>query len=135
MSTLSNITKAFNKKLNSIIPSIETAYEAVSFNPTPGIPYQRVQLVPSRPQTLFGSNYFREKGTYQILLAYPGNLGTTDILDRAELIRSTFKSGTSLIESGTTVIITGTPFIGGTGIVQDRIVLPILISYSVEVFI
>lgn len=134
MSTLLNITKGFNKRLASISPSIEIAYEAVSFTPVAGVPYQRVQLIPARPQNpTLGQNYYREKGTYQILLCYPGNLGTTDILDRAELTRSFFKQGTSFTEAGTTVIVVGTPYVGGANIVQDRLVLPIIINYTAEV--
>lgn len=135
MNTLSDITKAFNKRLNTITPAIETAYEGVSFTPTFGVPYQRVQLSPSRPlNPTLGGNYHREKGTFQIFLCYPTNLGTVEILDRAELTRSYFKQGDSFSEGSTTIIIVGTPYIAGTNQVQDRIVLPILISYSAEVF-
>lgn len=135
MSTLSNITKAFNKRLATITPNIEIAYEGGSFTPTYGVPYQRVQLSPSRPlNPTLGGNYHREKGTFQIFLCYPSNAGTTTILDRAELTRSYFKRGDSFSEGDSTIIIMGTPFISGTSIVQDRIVLPVLISYSVEVF-
>jgi len=135
MNTLSEITKAFNKRLNSITPNIDTAYEAVSFTPTPGIPYQRVQLSPARPlDPTLGGLYHREIGSYQIFLCYPNNLGTIPILDRAELTRSYFHQGDSFTEGNTTIIIVGTPYIAGTSTVQDRTVLPIIISYSAEVF-
>lgn len=135
MSTLSDITKAFNKRLSTITPSIQTAYEAVSFTPTPGVPYQRVQLIPSRPlNPTLGQVYHRERGSYQILLCYPNNVGTISVLDRAELTRSYFQQGDSFLEGSTRVIIQGTPYIAGTSTVQDRTVLPLIISYYAEVF-
>ncbi len=132
---LLNITKAFHKRLATITPSLATAYESVSFEPVQGTPYQIVQLVPTSPAnpTLGGSHY-REQGTFQIFLCYPANAGTFPVLERAELTRSYFQRGTTLVEGTSIINILQTPKIAGTSISQDRIIVPVIIQYSVEVF-
>lgn len=132
---LKNITNAFYKRLRTITPELSTAYESVSFEPIVGIPYQRVQLIPSRPENpTLGQEYHREVGTFQIFLCYPTNQGTFPVLERAELTRSYFQRGTTLVEGGSIINILRTPQIAGTSIVKDRIIVPVIIQYSVEVF-
>lgn len=131
--SLQNAKKAFEKYLNALTPSIETAYEAVSFNPTSGVPYQYVQLTPWKPQNpTLGDQYFRDTGEFQIFLCYPTGKGTGEVLARAELVRLHFKRGTTLTEGVSKILITDTPKIAGSIIAQDRVVVPVLIRYSVE---
>jgi hypothetical protein len=130
-----DIKKAFEKRLNSITPSIQTAYEAVSFTPTQGVPYQKVQLSPNQPENpTIGDGYYREVGEFQVFLCYPSNKGTSEVLTRAELVRSYFQRGTTLVEGASEIIIIRTPQIAGTSIIGDRIIVPVLIQYSVGVF-
>lgn len=135
LNTLTNIKKAFEKRLALITPSIATAYEAVSFTPVAEVPYQRVQLVPRNPDNpTMGDNYYREVGEFQIFLCYPTNKGTGEVLTRAQLVRSYFERGTTLVEGSTEVNIIVTPQIAGTATVGDRVIVPVIVSYSAGVF-
>jgi len=128
------IKKALEKRLATMSPVITTAYSAVSFTPTQGVPYQRVQLVPRRPENpTFGDSYYREVGEFQIFLAYPSNKGEAEVLARAELVQQHFARGTTLTEGGLDIIIQKTPQITGSTIVGDRIIVPVIIQYSVGI--
>ena len=127
------IKKALEKHLAALTPSLATAYEALSFTPIPGTPYQRVQISTQRPENpTIGDDYYRDRGELQVFLCYPSNKGTGDVLTRAELLREHFKRGTTLVEGGSTVLITRTPQIAGSTIIGDRVIVPVLITYSVE---
>ena len=131
---LLNIKKAFEKKLATLSPAIATAYEGVSFTPSTA-PYQRVMLVPSQPlNPTIGTEHYREVGSFQVFLNYPANKGSGEAIARASQIRTLFKRGTTLIEDTTEVKILTTPQISGNSIVQDRIVVPVIISYIADVF-
>jgi hypothetical protein len=128
------IKKALEKKLLQLDAVIETAYESVSFKPTSGVPYQRVQLLPRAPNNpTMGSNHYREIGEFQVLLAYPSNNGTLDVLTKAESIQQHFARGTTITESSINVIITRTPQIAGAQVVGDRVLVPVIIKYLVDV--
>lgn len=129
-----NIKKAFEKRLATLSPAIATAYEGVSFTPTTA-PYQRVMLVPSQPlNPTMGTEHYREVGSFHVFLNYPANKGSGEAIARASQIRTLFKRGTTLIEDSTEVKILTTPQISGNSIVQDRIVVPVIISYIADVF-
>lgn len=130
---IENTKKALEKHLSALTPSLSTAYEGVSFSPVNGTPYQRVQLVPSRPENpTLGDDYFRDNGEFQVFLLYPSNKGTGEVLGRAEALRSHFKRGTTLTEGNSVVQIMRTPYISGCTIIGDRVIIPVLIRYSVE---
>jgi hypothetical protein len=130
---IENTKKALEKHLSALTPSLSTAYEGVSFSPINGTPYQRVQLVPSRPENpTLGDDYFRDNGEFQVFLLYPSNKGTGEVLGRAEALRSHFKRGTTLTEGNSVVQIMRTPYISGCTIIGDRVIVPVLIRYSVE---
>lgn len=127
------IKKAFEKHLDLITPKISTAYEGVSFTPVVGQPHQRVQLVPQRPDNrTLGDDYYRDQGQFQVFLSYPNGKGTAEILTRAQLIKNHFKRGTTLTEGNQVINIMLTPQISGISPIGDRLILPVLISYSVE---
>ena len=129
-----NIKKAFEKRLATLSPAIATAYEGISFTPTTA-PYQRTMLVPSQPlNPTMGTEHYREVGSFQVFLNYPANKGSGEAIARASQIRTLFKRGTTLIEDSTEVKILTTPKISGNSIVQDRIVVPVIISYIADVF-
>lgn len=131
---LTDIKKAFEKKLQTLSPALSTAYEGVAFTPVSGTPYQAVQLVPRRTENpSVGDDHYRDTGEFQVFLAYPTNSGSATILARAEALRTHFKRGTSLVEGSTTVLITRTPQISGTTVVGDRLVVPVIITYISDV--
>lgn len=127
--------KALEKHLATLSPTLATAYESVTFNPVQGTPYQRVQLVPRTPENpTVGDDYYRDIGEFQIFLCYPANQGVADAQARAEVIRTHFKRGTTLTEGAIEVLITRTPQLAGNVIIGNRLIVPVLITYSVEVF-
>lgn len=128
-----NIKKALEKHL-ATMSALSTAYEGVSFTPTPGTAYQRCYVVPRRPENpTLGDSYYREVGEFQIFLAYPSNKGSGEVLARAELVQQHFARGTTLTEGGLEINILRTPQISGSAISGDRIIVPVIIQYSVGV--
>ncbi len=132
--SLINVKRALERHLNTMTPSISTAYEGESFTPVAGTPYQRVQIVPRRVENpVFGSSYHRMIGDFQVFLAYPMNKGTGSVLQRAEEIKSHFSRGLFFLENNTRIHILSTPEIMGTIVSQDRIIVPVIIEYTAEV--
>lgn len=125
------IQTAFNIKIDSIGPKIDTAYEnGTVFNPVAGTPYQELYLMPSYNDNPFIDNAgFLSYGIYQITLKYPKNQGTKAMLDRVKLYLDNFKSGSNLTKDGIVINIQGTPSIKNLGVVGDRFVYAISINY------
>lgn len=134
--SLQTISIALEKHLNAMSPSIATAWENVSYTPVTGTPYQRVNLLPAEPDNSSqGRHHYREIGLMQVLLNYPVNVGRSAAIARAELLRTQFKRGTTLTESGINVIITQTPTIGGAFVDDDWYRIPVSIFYQSDIFI
>ena len=132
--SLHNVKKSLERHLSTLVPNIDTAYEGDSYTPVSGTPYQRIQIVPRRVENpVFGSEYYRMIGEFQVFLAYPLNRGTGDVLTQAERVRNHFKRGTSFLENNTRVHILSTPEILSAIVTQDRIVVPVMIEYTAEV--
>lgn len=133
---LSKIKIALETRLATLTPTMDTAYEAVDFKPKT-TPYQYVQLVPNTPDNAnLGDKYYREVGQFQVFLSYKSGNGVAEALNRAELIRDLFKRGTSIVTDNGNIKINFlyTPIIGSWTIAQDRVVVPVIIRYSAEIF-
>lgn len=117
-----------------------TAWENMSFQTTADVPYQATYLLVATPENpTFGDGFYRENGIFQVNLFYPQQIGTGAIGSRAELIRSTFKRGSTFVKDGILVIINATPDIGSnlsTSGTQgdDRWMLPVKISWYSNIF-
>ena len=125
------IQNAFSIKLNSINPTIATAYENVSFTPTNNVPYQELSLLPSYND----SEYINDKqyisyGLVQITLKYPTTKGSKDILDRVKLYMNNFVRGDTLTNGGINIKIRSTPVAVNLGTIGDRYVYAISINYK-----
>lgn len=130
-----SIRAAIESKLATISPAISTAYENVPFTPVAGTPYQSVFIMPAAPSNpTLGDGYYRAIGIAQISLFYPIQAGTLTAATRAELIRSTFKRGTSMTSGGITTIIERTPEIGQGRVDGDRWALSVKIRWFAGVF-
>ena len=130
-----NIKKALERHLNLITPAISTAYENVNFVPVAGVPYQRVLVITDKTvNPVLGSDYYREEGVLQVFLAYPMNQGSASALGRAELIQKHFKRGTTLTEGSVQINFFRTGTIQGSLTTNDRLIVPITIPYTAEVF-
>lgn len=123
------IQTAFNIKIDSISPKIDTAYEnGTVFNPVAGTPYQELYLMPSYNDDTFRDGYIA-RGIFQITLKYPKNQGTKTILDRVKLYLDNFYSGLKLNKDGIIVNVDGSPTAKSLGVIGDRFVYAISISY------
>lgn len=129
-----NINLAFQKRL-FLLPSMPTAYENQSFIPLTHVAYQEVALVPAEPENpTLGDAYRREVGFYQVSLRFPIGDGANAVRTRAELTAEHFKRGTSMTQSGQTILVTRTPTISPAQVIENRFVVFITIFYRSEVF-
>lgn len=125
------IKNAFELAINSITPTIATAYENTPFTPTNNVPYQELYLIPSYNDNPFISgDGFISYGIFQITLKYPTGKGTKDILDRIKLYLDNFQSGQNLTQNGITINILNTPSVKNAGVVGDRLVYILSINYQ-----
>lgn len=116
---------AIEAAINGMSPAVSTAWQNVPFTPTPGTAYQRVEWLLARPtNNEFGSNY-RQDALCQVTLCYPAGQGPAAVETRAELLRSTFRRGTSFTASGVTVVSSDTPEVMPAYIDGDRFCVPV----------
>jgi hypothetical protein len=107
-----SIRAALEQAVDSIAPSIATAWENVEYKPIDGVPYQRVYIIYADPNNQeFGSNY-QELGMLSINLYYPNKTGANALEQRIELIRQKFARGATFSSGGIDVIINRTPAVG-----------------------
>jgi hypothetical protein len=133
--SLSKIRAALEVGLNGMSPALSTAFENVAFTPTPGTPYQRVNLLPAQPENpSVGAELRREIGVMQVTLCYPFNAGTQAVYARAEAIQARFSRGSTWIKDGVTVIVDITPTIGPAAVDGDRFTVPVSVPYFSNIF-
>ncbi len=132
--SIAKIRAALESRLSALSPPIATAFENMAFSPVPGMPFQRVNLLPARPENeVLGSGYFREVGIFQVTLCFPMNGGPAACQARAELLRSHFKRGTKVTNGGITTIVTTTPALSAGYVDGDRYCIPLSIRYRAEI--
>ena len=131
-----SISKAIEKRLDSLSPKLSTAYENVPFTPVNGTPWQDVRILPANPDnSSIGGGHYIEVGLAQILVCYKAGTGKKLAQERAQSIKTHFKRGTTMIEDGLNVIITRTPSIGGAFNDGDWYKVPVTIFYQSDVFV
>lgn len=128
-----SVRAALSTKLNGMTPVLSTAWENVPFEPETGTPYQAAFVLPSLENPTMGDDYHRLIGIFQISLKYPLNAGTATAEARAELIKTTFKRGTSMTSGAVTVIVEKTPEISQGRAEDDRWVIPIKIRWFASI--
>jgi hypothetical protein len=129
--SLSLIRQAFEKRLSLLSPALSTAHENVQFTPLPGTPYQRVNLLPAAPDNSIqgGASYF-ERGLFQITLCYPQGVGAGAAEAQSQLLRTHFKRGSALLESGLTITVIETPKVAPARLEGDRYEIPISVAFQ-----
>jgi hypothetical protein len=60
------------------------------------------------------------------------NIGTGSALDTAEIIQQLFNKKTTLEENNVRVQVLETPYIAGTAITTDRLVVPVSVQLTIE---
>jgi hypothetical protein len=129
------ILRALETQLASVVPALPTAFENVTFTATPGVPYQRTDLLPAATvNPTLGDTMSRESGILQVTLCYPVGTGSGAARAQADLIRAAFPRGHSMTAGTTTVQIDSTPSVAAGLIVGDRYCLPVRIRYFANVF-
>jgi len=125
---------AVRRRLAALTPSLPTAFEGIPFTAPTGM-YQRLQFVISPPtDPTFGTYFYRENIQVQIFVADKLDVGTAGAIVRAQLIRDWFHKGLTLEESGVRMHVLRTPQIAGATVTSDRIIVPVLIPLTVEVY-
>lgn len=130
------IRRALEKHLAAMTPAIAIAYENAGFSPQAGIPYQRVNLLPTAPDNspMSVTNYF-EVGIFQVTLVYPSGTGPGAAALRANLLRYHFRRGTTLVEAGVNIRVIRTPAVAGGLIDGGNYNVPVSIRYEAEIFL
>ena len=124
------VRSALQAKLDGMSPALATAWENVGYTPVTGTPYQAAFVMPATPENpTMGDDFYREQGIFQISLFYPLDVGTGVAEARAELIKTTFKRGTSMISGTVTVRIDRTPDISAGRVDGDRWHIPVKIRW------
>lgn len=128
------VRRALEIRLNAISPAIDTAFENTSYTPANGVPYQRAEMLPAKPDnSVMGAKFYFEQGIYQVTLCYPQGTGTADAQSRALLIQQTFKRASSSSNGGLSTMVTATPEIGRAYQDGDRYCIPVSIPYIAQV--
>ena len=125
-----NVRAALEAKLNGMANPISYAWENVPFTPVVGVPYAAAYLLPASPENpTMGDTYYQEQGIFQVSLFYPLQVGPAAAAVRAQLIRTAFKRGTSMVSGTVTVRVSRTPEIGQGRVDGDRWHLPVRIVW------
>lgn len=130
------VKKVARLHLNTLIPVLSTAWENVPFTP-PDTIYQRVQFFVHPPEDpTISDMYYRERVQMQIFINGPAGVGTGDVDTRAELVRSHFNKGLTIVDSATNmrIYVLRTPQIAGSQVIKDRVIVPVLINLVGEVY-
>lgn len=123
--TIVTIPQTLEVALAAITPAIDTQVRGVEYKPVVGTPYQIVDFLFARPDNRYLERYYDQSGYMQVTLMYPKMIGAAAMRTRAQLIRSTFKSGSIL--SG--VKISATPEVGAEDEDGDRIMVPVIVRF------
>ena len=125
---------AVRRRLADLTPALPTAFEGIPFVPPTGM-YQRLQFVINPPtDPVFGAGYHRENIQVQIFVADKLDVGTAGAIARAQALRDLFHKGLTLVEDGVRMIILRTPQIAGATVAGDRVIVPVLIPLTVEIY-
>lgn len=120
------IRAALETALAAISPALATSYVGDDYDPVEGTPYQQVFFEFADPGNIAIHRWYEQKGYMQVRLFYPLLAGNGTITARAELIQSTFKSGSVI--SGVTI--NRTPAIKDPRPEEDRLVQSVFVYFS-----
>jgi len=128
-----SVRAALETKLNAITPALATAWQNDPYTPVPGTPYQQVYLLPAKPENpTMGDAFYREQGILQVTLMYPLQVGPGTAEARADVIRTAFSRGTSMLSGSVTVIVEQTPEISAGRVDGDRWAVPVKIRWFAD---
>lgn len=133
--TILKATIALDKRLATAFPSVTIVYEGQKVNPPTNSIYFRTQHVLLEPvDPVLGSRYRREPINYQVFVVSPTNLGVGEALTKAEEIQELYKRGTIISVDNLRIQIFNTPQIASATPISDKLVVPVIIPVTVEVY-
>lgn len=128
------IRQALEGHLATLTPVIATVYENKDYVTVTGLPYQRTNILEAQPDNIvMGQSFYQELGIFQVTLFYPQNQTALPAQTRAELVRTLFRRGTSILKDGLSVNIRFTPKVGSGYIDESRYCIPISIYYQCDI--
>lgn len=131
-----SVRAALEIKLSAMTPVLQTVWENAPYAPVAGTPYQAAYLLPATPENpTMGDDFYREQGIFQVSLFYPLLTGPKAAADRAQLIRTAFKRGTSMTSGSVTVTITRTPEVSQGRVDGDRWHVPVKIQWHAGIYL
>jgi hypothetical protein len=128
------IRELLERQLNTVPGNYPTAFENVAYKPSTGTAFQAVTLLPARTQNpSMGDGFKREVGLLQVTVHCPVNPGAQVATARAELIRSYFPRGLTLVSGSVRLLIDESPFINPA--MNDGVwyKLPVSIPYIADI--
>ena len=127
------IQQALETKVKQLNLGLEFAWENVSYDPKPGVPYMRVIHVPVKTEKMnVGTNGVMDTEGIMVLgLNYPAGVGGGAAMSKADTIAAAFIPGTSFAAgSGDVVVRSTTMEAKERASNPDWWVLPVLIHYN-----
>ena len=135
--TIKRIRTALESRLNSwaTAQSVPVAWQNVPYSPTTGTRYVRAAILPAETQNpIYGPDHRRLIGILQVDIVAPIGSGMGAIDTLAESICTEFARGTTLTQSGLTIIMDYSPSIGPSLIDEGWVYTPISIRYRADDF-
>lgn len=128
------VRQAFEMDLKAMTPTLPIEFENQPFTKPAG-PYCRAHLLPAAPDNAtLGDGMYWEQGLFQVLLCYPLDAGTADVMGRAQMIKERFFRGRGLPRGSLTVVISATPTVAPGFIDGDRYCVAVRIAYHAQIF-
>lgn len=133
MSAILDAKRAVERRLIQAFPTTAVSLENVEFNPTDTL-YLRTAFRVNKPtDDSIGNDCYRENITFTVFVCDKLNKGTGNAINVAEQVRSTFYKRLTLQENTTRVHVLQVPQVGTAVKTVDRLVVPVVISLTVEV--
>lgn len=132
---ISDIKRCTERYLSAAYPTTPISYEGVNFMAPPDVLSLAVQYILHDPTDPTVGTYFHfENMEMQVFVRGFTGSGTGSVLSTAESIKNLFKRGTTFLEGTTRIHVLHTPKIKGTIVTSDRLVVPVVIPLTAEVY-
>src|SRR5574343_108068 len=132
MSSILATKRAVERLVSSL--GYPVAYEEVNFDAPDGIWLRVMFRVDDPDEPTLGTGYYRENIKGFIFVSGPKGKGTAQVITVAEQIRTLLDKGSTLIESGTEILVLKKPQIAGTAPTDSHVVCPVIVDFSVNVY-
>jgi hypothetical protein len=133
MSAILDAKRAVERRLIQAFPTTAISLENVEFNPTDNLYLRTAFRVNNPTDDSIGNDCYRENITFTVFVCDKLNKGTGNAINVAEQVRSTFYKRLTLQENTTRVHVLQVPQVGTAVKTVDRLVVPVVISLTVEV--